>query len=110
MLEIKKRYSYKGEFLGLDNYKFLEKFYNEKGEIVTMLNKELIILLLLLSTFGMNLYFFAPITSNPLNGTIPVISKSLIKPIVNGINLSKAFKLSLSSTTFMSLLKIYKNF
>lgn len=33
MSKIRRLYSYKGEFIGLENYKYLRFFYNDKGEL-----------------------------------------------------------------------------
>lgn len=33
MSKIRRVYSYKGEFIGLENYKYLRVFYNKDGEI-----------------------------------------------------------------------------
>lgn len=107
MLEITKVYNTKGEFKGLDNYKFLKNFYNEKGELIKIKKKDLFTISILATCIGINCYTISGIYS--LNQSIPAIGNSLT-PIAKeiGIGFKEIFNLSLSSTMIMSTIGMSK--
>lgn len=109
MLNVTKRYSYKGKFLGLDNYKYLEIFYNKKGELIKPKEQDIAIFILFLSIIGVNVFSITSIIKT-INSTkaIPVMCNA-IDLIKNGLDVTKFLNTTISSTTFMSLLNIYKN-